>query len=48
MEIEKAIRHHLTKGRYKKSKLYGDGNAGATIAEILSKVRVKTEKKLMY
>jgi UDP-N-acetylglucosamine 2-epimerase len=48
IEIEKAIRRHLSNGRYKKDLLYGDGNAGDRIAALLTEVPLQIEKRLTY
>ena len=46
--IQKAIYTHLNDGCCGQSELYGDGRSGKRIADLLSKVELKTEKKLMY
>ena len=46
-EIYRAINFQRKK-RYKKSKLYGDGNAGKKIVKILSTVDLSIKKKLSY
>jgi len=46
--IEKAIRQHLSNGRYKNDFLYGDGKAGDRIAELLTEVPLRIEKRLTY
>ena len=46
--IEKAIRRHLSNGRYKNDLLYGDGHAGERIANLLSEVPLRIEKRLTY
>jgi UDP-hydrolysing UDP-N-acetyl-D-glucosamine 2-epimerase len=48
IEIEQAIRRHLSNGRYQKDILYGDGNAGGRIAELLNEVPLQIEKRLTY
>lgn len=47
-EIAEAIRHHRRNGRYAQDRLYGDGQAGSRIAELLSEVPLKIEKRLAY
>jgi len=47
-EVLEAIQSHLHNGRYPCSKLYGDGNAGARIADILATVPLTVEKRLLY
>ena len=46
--IKKAISTHLDNRCCGQSELYGDGRSGKRIADLLSKVELKTEKKLMY
>ena len=46
-EILKGIYRQLNK-KYKSSKIYGDGNAGAKIAKIICKVNLKLKDKLNY
>ena len=47
-EIEDAIRHHINNGRYPSDTLYGNGQAGERIADILADVDMNIKKKLMY
>lgn len=47
-EIEAAIREQLAHGRYPRSTLFGDGNAGERIAEVLATVELKVQKQLSY
>ncbi len=47
-EIEEAIRQQIKNGRYPSDKTYGDGKAGKRIADILAKVKIKIQKRLMY
>jgi GDP/UDP-N,N'-diacetylbacillosamine 2-epimerase (hydrolysing) len=47
-EIEDAIRHHIKNGRFPSDTLYGDGQAGDRIADILADVDINIQKKLMY
>jgi UDP-hydrolysing UDP-N-acetyl-D-glucosamine 2-epimerase len=48
VQIVDAISHHLANGRYSPTNIYGDGQAGARIAEILATVPLKIEKRLIY
>jgi UDP-hydrolysing UDP-N-acetyl-D-glucosamine 2-epimerase len=43
-----AIRQHLGHGPYPRSGLYGDGNAGARIADVLARVDLTFEKRITY
>ena len=47
-EISGAIRTHIKRGKSKSDLLYGDGKAGGRIADCLSKVELKIEKRLTY
>lgn len=47
-EIAGAIRHHLGNGTYPRSSMYGDGEAGKRIAQLLSEVPLTIEKRLTY
>ena len=45
-EILNAIKKHLKKNKkYKRSYLYGKGNAGMMMSKILTKVKVNVQKK---
>ncbi len=46
--ISAAIDGHLKGGRRPKSSMYGDGSAGPRIADRLSRVELKIEKRLTY
>lgn len=46
--IYKSICMQLVHGKYEPSFIYGDGNAGIRIANILSKIDVKIQKELRY
>ena len=46
--IMNAIKIQLTKNKYKKNILFGDGNAGEKIAEILHNVKPNKSKQLNY
>ena len=46
--ISGAIRTHIKRGKPKSDLLYGDGKAGGRIADCLSKVELKIEKRLTY
>ena len=43
-----AIRTHLSNGHYPSSTLYGDGRAGARIADLLAGVALTVDKRLTY
>ncbi len=47
-EIADAVRTHVTRGRPARDLLYGDGKAGARIADCLSSAELKIEKRLTY
>ncbi len=47
-EITEAIAHQLAHGHYPSDSLYGDGCAGDRIADILSTIELKIDKKLTY
>lgn len=47
-EIASAIRHHLGNGRCAPDPLYGDGGAGARIADCLFTAPLRIEKRLTY
>jgi UDP-hydrolysing UDP-N-acetyl-D-glucosamine 2-epimerase len=47
-EIRSAIEHHARNGRYPSDRLYGDGASGTRIANLLSEIPLKVEKRLAY
>ncbi len=47
-EIEKAVKTQIEHGKYLPDCMYGEGNTGKKIAEILSQVNVSVQKKLVY
>lgn len=47
-EIEATIRHQIDHGRYEPSNLYGEGDAGQRIADILAHEDVTIQKQLHY
>lgn len=47
-EIYNAISKQINHGKYPKSTLFGDGNSGKRIAEILSNVKPKIQKRISY
>ena len=47
-EIEAAIRRQIAHGRYERSTLFGDGRAGARIADLLGESDMRVQKKLCY
>jgi UDP-hydrolysing UDP-N-acetyl-D-glucosamine 2-epimerase len=46
--IAGAIRDHITRGRPEPDRLYGDGKAGARIADTLARAVLSIEKRLAY
>jgi UDP-hydrolysing UDP-N-acetyl-D-glucosamine 2-epimerase len=47
-EIESAIRTQLDNGKYESTHLYGDGNAGERIVDLLASEEVTLQKQLAY
>jgi UDP-hydrolysing UDP-N-acetyl-D-glucosamine 2-epimerase len=47
-EIEAAIRRQLDHGHYTRSTLFGDGQAGRKIADILANAKMRIQKQLTY
>lgn len=47
-EISAAIRKQIAHGKYESEPIYGDGYAGKKIADILSEINVKVQKKITY
>lgn len=47
-DILEAINKQIKHGRYVSEPIYGDGTAGKKIADILSKVSVNVQKRIMY
>jgi UDP-hydrolysing UDP-N-acetyl-D-glucosamine 2-epimerase len=47
-EITKAMQHQIDHGRYASDVVYGDGNAGKRIADLLAEVPLRIEKRLTY
>ena len=47
-EITAAVKEHLANGRYRSTNLYGDGKAGARIANILANSTLTTKKRITY
>ena len=47
-EIARAIRQHMSNGRYPHDSLYGDGSAGQRIAQLLAEVPLRIDKRLTY
>jgi UDP-hydrolysing UDP-N-acetyl-D-glucosamine 2-epimerase len=43
-----AVRHQLAHGRYDSAHIYGDGNAGARIADVLSRATLHVQKRIQY
>lgn len=48
IEIFKAIKKQLKNGRFKKKTIYGNGNAGKKIANILSNCKIQVQKKISF
>jgi UDP-hydrolysing UDP-N-acetyl-D-glucosamine 2-epimerase len=47
-EILQAIKQHLSNGKYPSSDLYGDGQSGRRIADILAEQPLNVDKRLTY
>lgn len=47
-DILKAIKTQIAHGTYKHEPIYGDGNAGKKIADILSKCNTIIQKQITY
>jgi UDP-hydrolysing UDP-N-acetyl-D-glucosamine 2-epimerase len=47
-EIVDAVRRQLTHGRYPSDPLYGDGQAGGRIAQLLARVPLTVQKRLVF
>ena len=47
-EIAAAIRRQLAHGRYPSDHLYGDGKAGGRIADLLARVPLRVQKRLVF
>jgi UDP-hydrolysing UDP-N-acetyl-D-glucosamine 2-epimerase len=47
-EIVEAIRRQLAHGRYPSDDLYGDGKAGGRIADVLARVPLRVQKRLVF
>ena len=47
-EIVAAIRTQLTRGRFPSDPLYGDGAAGGRIADLLARVPLNAQKRLVF
>ena len=47
-DIGEVLERQLANGRYESDPVYGDGNAGPRIAELLAAQELQTEKKLAY
>jgi UDP-hydrolysing UDP-N-acetyl-D-glucosamine 2-epimerase len=46
--VVEGVQRHLSNGRYPSSTLYGDGRAGERIADLLSQVPLRIEKRITY
>ncbi|MBC7884397.1 MAG: UDP-N-acetylglucosamine 2-epimerase (hydrolyzing) [Saprospiraceae bacterium] len=47
-DIKFAIQKHMENGRYPTDNIYGNGNAGVEIAEVISKWKLSFDKKISY
>lgn len=47
-EITQALKRHMRNGRYPQDSLYGEGQAGERIAQLLAEVPLRIEKRLTY
>jgi hypothetical protein len=47
-QIEAAVRKQIAHGRYPRSLMFGDGTAGAKIADVLATAEFKIQKRLTY
>jgi UDP-hydrolysing UDP-N-acetyl-D-glucosamine 2-epimerase len=47
-QVANAIQHHMSNGRYPRNLQYGDGSAGKRIAQLLTEVPLRIEKRLTY
>lgn len=47
-EIKSSIKKQLKVGRYDQESIYGDGNAGKKIAQVLATCQLKFNKKIIY
>jgi UDP-N-acetylglucosamine 2-epimerase len=43
-----ATEKHLANGKFPSSELYGDGDAGKRIVEILTTIQISYDKQIMY
>lgn len=46
--ILEALNRQLTHGRYESDQVFGDGKAGERIADVLSKVQLRVQKRIAY
>ena len=47
-EIVAAVRHQMAHGRYPSDSLYGDGHAGTRVADVLARVPLVVQKRLVF
>jgi UDP-N-acetylglucosamine 2-epimerase len=47
-ELQESILRQLEHGRYVSSSLYGSGNAGLKISEVIATTKLTTDKKLFF
>ena len=48
LAIADAVRQQVKHGRYASAHLYGDGNAGVRIADILARTKLSVQKRIQY
>ncbi|REJ78558.1 MAG: UDP-N-acetylglucosamine 2-epimerase (hydrolyzing) [Acidobacteria bacterium] len=48
VEIQEAMQKQFSNGRYEMNRLYGDGNAGEAISDVLAKAPLEIDKRLTY
>lgn len=46
--IRSAVQKQISRGRYARSTMFGDGKAGMRIADVLARTELKVQKKLTY
>lgn len=47
-QIEQAVHQHMRNGRYDSDPIYGNGQAGQAIAQLLAEIELTIEKRLTY
>ena len=48
IEILQAVKKQIAHGKYSSEPIYGDGNAGEKIADILYRTEVEVQKRITY